>query len=503
MFKIIKADKDTYITNKIVKSERKTKSNVGCAGTLDLFKLYGITSSGSFPNTEFSRLLVHYDLSEVKQLVNSGKININDSSFWCKLKLKDVYGGQPTPSDFSVDIFPLSGSFSEGAGKDVRYYSDRDVCNWLSSSATSAWFVSGCGKSCDAQLGGGDYITSSLDVLDTRVTQYFKTGEEDLEVDVTKIVSSTLAGHIPDAGFRISFTNSEEVDNQTYFVKRFAAKNAYDESKHPTLMIGFDDSVEDDSQNLTFDYSGNLTLYNRVGGVLTNIVSSSIEITGSSCMTLKMMMPVSGGYYDLQFSASQITQSPGSTISGSYASTILIPTSDPVVSAKLQTSSSITFLPVWQSLDGTVAYVTGSSLTVRKPDRTSSTSPKNYVVRILNVKEEYSNDEEMHVKLNVFDHSSPLIKVVKLPVELPGIVVKNAFYQVRDTVTGEVIVPFDFERGSTKISSDSMGMFFKMNASNFLIGRSYVIDVAILDGYSTIKFNDASPSFRVVLRNTL
>ena len=49
MYRILSASKDTYITNKIINETfRATDSNVGQAGTIDLFKIYNETSlSGS------------------------------------------------------------------------------------------------------------------------------------------------------------------------------------------------------------------------------------------------------------------------------------------------------------------------------------------------------------------------------------------------------------------------------------------------------------------------
>ena len=41
MYRILKAKKDTYVTNRIINNKfRATDANVGQAGTLDLFKLY-------------------------------------------------------------------------------------------------------------------------------------------------------------------------------------------------------------------------------------------------------------------------------------------------------------------------------------------------------------------------------------------------------------------------------------------------------------------------------
>ena len=55
---------DTYITNKIIASSRKEDSNVGRAGTLDLFKLYD--ESNAAEQTELSRILTKFDLSKLK-----------------------------------------------------------------------------------------------------------------------------------------------------------------------------------------------------------------------------------------------------------------------------------------------------------------------------------------------------------------------------------------------------------------------------------------------------
>lgn len=505
MYKILKADKDTYITDRVIRNNRVTGSNVGAAATLDLFKLYGATLSGTAPNavknTELSRILIHFDLQDLKDLVTQKKIDIDDPSFFCKIKLKDVYGGQPTPVNFTVSVFPLSASFVEGIGKDNSFYSDRDWCNWMSSSFTSQWALTGCAGACFA-TGSGDYITSSLNITSTEITQTFSTGEEDLEVDVTKIVSATISGELPDRGFRISFSNSLEVDQQTYFVKRFGSRHVYDTSKQPKMVFGFDDSIFDDTQNLTFDKSCRVTLYNFSGGDLDNIVSGSSlsAVTGSNSLFLKLTTAISGGHYDLYFTGSQF--SPGSTggknfVSGTYYADVTLPSTDVEIKKLLLVSSSIQFTPVWTSLDKSVAYVTGSSLSASPPSRVSSRRLKKYVVSALGVKDAYLNDEEAVVRIHIFDQTSPFIKVTRIPVEMPGVVVKNVYYQIRDAVTNEIVVPYDDVKNSTKVSSDSEGMFFKLDTSSLGTGRTYVVDVMISHEGVKTRYTNVSPVFRV------
>jgi hypothetical protein len=500
MFKIVKADKDTYITDKVIKGDRKTSSNVGAAGTLDLFKIYRATMSGSIPNRELSRILIHFDLSSLKNLYSLGKIDVSHPSFFCNLSMKDVYGGQTTPANFTVSVFPLSASFDEGIGKDVTHYADKDLSNWLSSSFESPWLDAGCERAC-GPLGTGDYITGSTDIPTTELTQTFKKGDEDLLIDITTIVSATLVGDLPDCGLRISFQKSLEDNNKTYFVKRFASSNAYDESKHPRLTVGFDDSISDDSQNLTFDKYCKLTLYSYApGGEITNLISSSAgtPVVGEDCLLLKLTTQIPSGSYSLLFSGSQLSYGDsGSFLDGLYGSTVFIPSSDPILLPKLQSTGSVTFTPVWCSLDETVAYITGSNLTVVMGQKTSSKVLKKFVVTMTNIKDVYQCDEYPVVRLNIFDQSSPILKTVRVPVEAVGIVLKNVYYQIRDSVTGAVIVPFDDVMNSTKVSSDASGMFFKVDMSNLSEGKTYCMDVLISYNGIKEKFMNVSTVFRV------
>lgn len=499
MLKIIKANKDAYITNKIVRKTRKVDGNTGAAGTLDLFKIYGTLFSGSYDTKETSRILIHFDLSEIKSLHQNGKLDINDDSFMCKLLLKDVYGGQTTPVNFAINVFPLSSSFAEGIGKDISYYSDSIACNWLSSSSGNLWNEPGCSLPCDATQTAGDYITSSFSLNETKITQNFINGDEDLLVDVTSIVSATISGELPDSGFRISFGEAEESNTNTYFVKRFASRQAYDESKHPQLIFGFDDSITDDSQNLTFDESCKLSLYNYSKSQLSNIRSGSslLEITGSNCLLLKMMTVTSGGYHELTFSGSQFSL--GSTpVQGIYQSSITIPSNDNVIKTKLQSSGSVEFIPVWTSIDKSIAYYTGSIVTVRPSERSSNRSNKNFLIKCGDLSSNYGSNQEVKVLVNIFDQSSPYMSLTKVPIVTPGIVLKNVFYQIRDAVTKEPIIPFDDIKNSTKVSSDSKGMFFNFYTSSLSIGKTYIIDIMIIDGEGTkVKYMNASSIFGI------
>jgi len=494
MYKIIKADKDAYITNKIVKGVQKVSASTGAAGTLDLFKLYHVNGS----NVELSRALVHFDLTDIKTLFDGGRINTNSSNFWCKLRLKDVYGGQSTPRNFTLSVFPLAKEFEEGIGKDISYYSDVDACNWLSSSIDDLWYEAGCSRTSDGSA-VGDYLTSSISIVDTEITQAFKKGDEDLLVDVTPLISATLNNEISDYGFRISFAETFESNSKTYFVKRFASSNAYNESKRPALLIGFDDSVTDDSQNLTLDTYCRLNLYNydasgQLATINTNLSGTLIPVIGDDCVTLKLSL--TANEY-LLFSGSQLSFGSGSFATGIYTSLVSIPTSNSTVSQILNASGSVSVTPIWCSNDLTTTYLSGSTLSVKQSTKLTTRGIRKFTVSITNMRDVYLSNELALLRLNIFDQSSPLLKVTKVPIEMPGLVLKNVFYQIRDVVTNEVIVPLDDQKNSTKVSNDSEGMYFYLDGSNLLVGRAYCIDVMIFYNGIREKFLNVSPVFRV------
>jgi len=503
MYKVLRPSKDTYITDRVVKGNRQYNANVGAAGSLDLFKLYGTTSSGSVPNVELSRLLVQFDLQPLRDLVSEGKIDPGNASFKVKLKLFDVYGGQPTPSNFQVNVHPLGRAFDEGLGRDVVYYSDSDASNFLTSSWSGGqWLVSGCG------LGGGlpgtvDYVTASTNVSNGASllsSQLFVTGEEDLEVDVTLAVSATLAGALSDYGFRISLDDALENNQHTYFVKRFASRTAFNSDKRPRMIVKFDDSIQDDSQSLVFDTPSNLFLYNYVRNVPGNLTSGSslAPVTGPNSLVLKLTTEISGGWHTLVFTGSQHAYGIFPVV-GVYSASVLLPSTDAVLLSKLAQSGSVKMTPIWGSLDDTVAYLTGSSIDLRASSRgPTSVNSHPFVVTVHGMQNRYFSDEKTVLRVHLFDITSPsVLTATRLPIEHPGSVIRDVHFQVRDDVTGLVEVPFDTVTNSTRLSSDASGMYFKFDMSNLTPERTYVIDIMVIMGGDRRVFKSASPIFRV------
>jgi hypothetical protein len=283
MYKILTASADTYITNKAISTTvRAVDANMGLAASIDIFKLYDENTFAGHPKTykydaeipgtppallfedsegnsipvELSRGLVKFDLSDLESSIE------DKTGFEATLKMYDVFGGQTTPSNFSLLVVPLSKAFEEGAGRDVESFDDLDVCNFVTASysasatpPTTLWGTHSHSTDFDADGNLSFNIKSTSDILSIATygaTQEFETGQEDLSVDVTTAVTAMLNEGIVNNGFRISFIQDEEQDVKTRFVKRFVSRHSNDKNKTPRLIIKYNDATGTNTDDVSY-----------------------------------------------------------------------------------------------------------------------------------------------------------------------------------------------------------------------------------------------------------
>lgn len=508
------AEKDTYITNRIINNSfRATDANVGRGGTLDLFKLAGESTysadgpfiSGTSEPIELTRLLLKFNFNPLRELTGS-ILDINNATFNCTLKLFDVLGGQTLPSNFKLVLYPLSQSFDEGLGRDVISFEDIDVANFITASVsgdeTKLWFASGANAQGYAGQENIDIITGSSTLDDLFVEQIFSKGDEDLSMDVTKIVSATLAGLLPDKGFRVSFSESHESDSRTRFVKRFASRHSTNTRLRPTLEVGFNDSTQDHHQNFYFDTPGTLFLNNFVRGAPANITSgaSFIPVTGSNSLLLTLTSGTISGTNSSSYFATSVTASQysvgGNDIVGVYSATLSISSQEPLLLPTIQSAGSVTFNEIWSSLDKAQAYFSGT-LTVY-PSQRSTVKNKDDILKlnITNLKDAYDSFERPRLRVFAQDGGYNLI-FVKTPVRPISIIFDKMYYRIRDVNSDEILIDFDTVTDSTRLSTDSEGMYFDLFMSDFDIGRVYAIDLKIIEYGSEQVFENVGGTFRV------
>ena len=516
MYRALKADRDSYITDRIIKGSPRMDANTGESGTLDVYKLYGLNKSGSASLSELTRLLVHFDLDPLRSAYASGALDITSPTFNVKLKLHDVYGGQTTPRNFTLKVYPLSRSWDEGRGRDVVFYQDSDIVNFLTASfengIASTWFASGANAK--GQLGAAniDVVSTAnlgAGVVSLATSQSFVDGTENLEVDVTRVVSATLAGLLPDYGFRVSFTETQEDDTRTRFVKRFGSRQAVDPDKRPQLITRYNDSKISHQSAFFFDEPGTIFMAKYARGAPANVVSGSslTQITGTNCMLVKMWTyySTSSGYqqYAQYATASQFLVGNVYT-TGLYSATFTINSSEPnlrqlITNATLSESNRyVRFNEVWSSFDGTIAYHS-ATIDVNLPDTTLGPfRSRQYHVNVPNTATEYSPTDVVRFRCFVFDQLNPVYTYVRVP-QVEKSLVLEAHYSVRDVISDRIVVPFDRVYNSTRMSADSEYLYFDVWMETLVPGRSYALDVMIVDGGNEEIVYDASPAFRVAL----
>ena len=496
MFRRIKPIADAYITDRSINGVRHTSANTGQSATLDIFKLYGVSFSGSMPNTELSRGLIRFDSSELTVAQAEGTIDVGDPTFFANLVLRDVYGGQPTPSEFDIVVNPLSGTFTEGWGRDIVQFSDVDVCNFMSASSNSAWLLSGCALGGWAS-GSVDYITH-LDAGSTPVgsTVHFVDGTEDLIADITTVVSASTIGTLPNLGFRIALSPTCETDTHSYFVKRFSTRHAFDESKHPSIAFGCDDSLVDESRGLVLGRSGSVFLrsYSDSTGITpSNLLSGGAELTGSNTLALRILPNVSGST-ELVFSASQHVLL-GKSLTGVYSSVVTIPDTL-MFRTGLSVSGSLTLRTRWTDVADTQTYSSGLAY-VTQP-AIGATGRAHYAVSVYGLKDTYGSDETIACEAHIWDQDMRGIGFSRVPLITPGAFIRNAYYSVRDAVSNDVIIPFELAHNATRMSYDGVEHHFSIDAGSLYVGRTYVVDALVRSSRGDMIVKAASPVFKVV-----
>jgi len=342
-----------------------------------------------------------------------------------------------------------------------------------------------------------DYFTSGSVAgvtYDFGASQTFINGTEDASIDVTTAVSASLAGLIPNRGFRISFSGSFDTDQKTWFAKRFASRHSKNELKIPRLFVTFDSHIDDSHPKMILNEQVNLFLTNKVNGKLANIRSGSEPgtpagtihpLTGTDCLKVTL----SSGSVIKSYDASQYLEGTNSSQkTGTYFVSLLLNRFDSDFFASSNKQASLTFNEVWSSSDLTVPYYSGT-LDVKTNHADGDTPvPDDILVNPIGHKQIYYTDEDVTVRFFMEDlKKTQNEKPYKLPRSRKTMVVSDVHYCIKDEQTSQVLVPFDTARGSTKLSTDSNGMYMIFKPEGLPTGRSLIVDLLFdLEGNSRV-----------------
>ena len=181
-------------------------------------------------------------------------------------------------------MFPSHDRGQEGIGLDMEDYSDADPSgsNWINASYQTVW------EDHLGEIQGGSFHTASQS---NTSSQFFSTGIEDLEVDVTQHVEEWLNNNTGNFGFGVFLTASLEAAETSYYTKKFFARDSQYFLKRPIIEARWNDNRTDDALNFYLSSSlapaddnlNTLFLYNYIKGQLVDIPNLSSDV-----VTLKL-----------------------------------------------------------------------------------------------------------------------------------------------------------------------------------------------------------------------
>lgn len=428
--------KDTFISNDFLLPShvRLTGGNVGGSEELDVFKRAGMSGNvGDLGSSSLARALLQFDLSQFTSLTASGDIPSQGLSFTLRMNHKTAACTRPT--SFDLVVKPVASGWDEGAGRDVTL---RDVgyANWVKRTSTAYWGTP-----------GGDFITAPTSVA------HFDTGLEDLEVDVTALVTSWLVGSTQNNGLAVMLTSSIEADSNhaDYYQKKFYSRQTDFPDRAPCIEVRANDSIRDDRVNMQWARTGSLWLYNVVGGVYRDLPASNVYTAISDASGVL-----------LQLTASHVRV-------GAYSASFALPSGS---------YSGSLFHDSWGS--GSFSFMSGTFL-ISSVGSSQGITQQPLTARIRNLQDEYFPEDVpvLEVLFRRRPHSLPVFQTASLG--MVPYIVEQAYYAIENDSTRERVVPFGTGTEHTRLSYGEGGNSFTFFMRNLHSGNVYRVLFLVFD----------------------
>lgn len=468
------ASKDNTITNAL-KPDLKTRgtgSNMGLSDVLEVFSIYGQTSSSAGGvSSELSRAILGFPVTSISSDRSSGLIPASGSvSFY--LRMFNAEHGQTLPRNFYMQVRAITGStdWEEGYGLDMESYSDSTRnstgSNWINSKANTAWVSQ-----------GGDYSSDGT----SSFTTYFDDGTENLEVNITPLVEQWIAGSKNNYGLGVMLSSSHETEARSFYTKKFFARGSEFFFKRPIIEARWRSDIRDNRGN--FIYSSSLAtaeenlntiyFYNYFKGKLRNIPSIG---TGNIYVSLFSGSTVpTGSQITLVADGTHVTSQVPTVVTGTYVSTGVYKAR---MAATAAATPLATLFDVWHNGNLTTQFHTGTI----KPtvlNTSDYASAEKYVSNITNLKPVYSKEETARFRVYVRNKDwCPTIYTVatKTAESIPVDSGSFKVYRVIDDL--DVIAHGTGSDMHTYMNYDVLGNYFDLDMSMLEPGYSYGIRLA-------------------------
>jgi len=186
-----------------------------------------------FYNNSFNhqtRALINFagtEFTELSKSVVDGTIASNAQYF---LRLFEAEGNSEISGDYTLDIKPISQSWTEGTGKFSDNPKNTNGCSWENRSNP---------------IGGTEvaWADTGVTVLNaSSSTQTFSNQSPDVEVEVTDMVNMWFKEQEENYGMLVRFSGSQETDSTTFGHLKFFSRDTHT-IYQPKLEVRWDDST--------------------------------------------------------------------------------------------------------------------------------------------------------------------------------------------------------------------------------------------------------------------
>jgi hypothetical protein len=487
---------DNTITNAYEENlnTRGTGSNMGQADILEIFSLYSQQSSAS---AELARTIIQFPVTTINSDRSAGTIPASGSvSFY--IKLYNAEHSRTLPRDYLVTVAAITGSWAEGQGLDMENYSDltfdKTGSNWIKKDKIANWHTE-----------GGDWYTDAS----SSFTQRFEIGNEDLELDITRLVEqwvnyensvtdyngTNLVGQKQNYGVIIKLSSSYEAVAgatdvvKSYYTKKFFARSSEFFFDRPVIEARWDSVNRDHRGNFYFSSSlspagdclNNLYMYNYVRGKLRDIAGNQNILPVLNLYYASGSVPEGSPIYfrnSTNAAVNFLTASRQST--GVYKATFS-------VTSSVTNSTYPNLVDVWTihsgNSDVSLGQIhTGSAITPKSYSFSNFNPDSKYVITMPKLKTHYSNEQTERFRLYVRNKNwSPNI-YTKAQQEPERVLIETGSFQIKRISDNRVVIPYGTSSlGHTVMSYDSSGNYFDLDMSMLEAGYSYAINYSFYE----------------------
>ena len=296
-----KSTKDNTITNAFSAdlTGRGTSGSMGASDILEMFSIYG---QGSDTSLEQTRIIMEFPANEISSKRASGEIPKSGSVNF-KLKLFNAEHTQTVPNDFWISAHPILQSWTEGHGLDMESYTDEGVSNWYTANTGDDWITAGGTYPTPKFLNRSDGLDPNGRVgpYPYEYTQYFDSGTESVDMDITEFVENWIVEH---EGNAVAATGSlifsaNPALNET--ITLYSTNGEYRMIQFSTASL-----LEKNTLYITRDESNRVTtaaeLNTQINALIPGLFASRID--GSNTSKIHFTQSVAGIYGNTILSAS-------------------------------------------------------------------------------------------------------------------------------------------------------------------------------------------------------